>query len=160
MNRIVLAGVLLALLVGCQTPPQRAQQESTLRSLGFVQSDDGWMLTLPEPIQFDVGKDELKAETRQTVAEVAQALRRVGIKRIRVEGHTDNLGTREYNMELARRRAEAVARELQTHGFANDAIVRKAWAFDFPVAPNDTPDGRAQNRRVTIVVLGPDMPAQ
>lgn len=151
-------GLLAALLGGCQTQPApRVQQEAALRPLGFVKSGDGWMLNLAAPIQFDLDKDELKPETRKAVDDVAQTLRRVGIRRVRVEGHTDNFGARDYNLDLSRRRAEAVARELTRQGFSDAAIVRRAWGFDYPVAPNDTSEGRAQNRRVTIMVFAPDL---
>ncbi len=156
-------GVLVALLGGCQTQPShpapRAQQEAALRSLGFVKSGDGWVLSLAAPIQFDVDKDALKPQIRKAVDDVAQTLRRVGIERVRVEGHTDNFGGRDYNLDLSRRRAEVVAHELAQQGLSDATIVRRAWAFDYPVASNDTPEGRAQNRRVTIVVLAPDLSA-
>ena len=79
----------------------------------------------------------------------------VRVKTLRALGfvHTDSYGSRDYNVERSRRRAEAVARELAAHGFAEGAIVRQAWGFEYPAAPNETPDGRALNRRVTIVTL-------
>lgn len=150
---------LAALLIGCQSAPHSPQpapaapkRVETLRALGFVEGDEGWMLSLSVPILFDVNRDELKPDTRKAVGELADALRRAGIERVRVEGHTDSFGNRDYNVALSRRRAEAVARELVAHGFAEEAISRQAWGFEYPAAPNDTADGRALNRRVTIVV--------
>jgi outer membrane protein OmpA-like peptidoglycan-associated protein len=130
----------------------------TLRSLGFAQTDEGWTLNLAMPILFDVGSDEVKPEPKRAIGNMAQQLRKVGIERIRIEGHTDNLGTHGYNVELSRRRAETVAQEFVAHGFFDAAIERKAWGFEHPTAPNDTPEGRALNRRVAIVVVaaGPD----
>jgi len=52
-----------------------------------------------------------------------------------VEGHTDNVGNRTYNIDLSRRRAEAVARVLVANGFPDAGISRRGWAADFPVAP-------------------------
>jgi outer membrane protein OmpA-like peptidoglycan-associated protein len=154
---------MLALLGACQTvppaPPDAAKRVEALRALGFVEGSDGWMLSLSVPILFDVNRDELKPEMRKAVSDLADGLRRAGIDRVRVEGHTDNYGSREYNVDLSRRRAEAVARELMGQGFAEDAIARRAWGYEYPAAPNDTPDGRALNRRVTIVVLPPESPA-
>jgi outer membrane protein OmpA-like peptidoglycan-associated protein len=162
--RAALAAVscgVIVLLSGCQTPPQAppAKRIETLRSLGFIESADGWMLNLSVPILFDVNRDELNPETRKAVADLADSLLRVGIRRIRVEGHTDNLGGRGHNMDLSRRRAEAVARELALRGFPDETIVRQAWGFEYPAAPNDTAEGRALNRRVTIVVLPADVAA-
>ncbi len=107
-----------------------------------------------------VGSDELKTEPKRAIGEMAVQLRQVGIERIRIEGHTDSLGSRVHNVELSRRRAEVVAREFVAYGFLDEAIVRKGWGFEHPVASNSTPEGRALNRRVAIVVVaagpGPD----
>ena len=151
---------LMALLIGCQSAPISPQpapaapkRVETLRALGFVESADGWMLSLSVPILFDLDRDELKPGTRKAVGDLADALRRAGIERVRIEGHTDSYGNRDYNVELSRRRAESVARELVARGFAEGAITRQGWGSEYPAAPNDTADGRALNRRVTIVVL-------
>jgi outer membrane protein OmpA-like peptidoglycan-associated protein len=158
LRALCCAGLLV--LAACQTVPPapapahaHAKRIETLRGLGFVESDDGWMLGLSVPILFDVNRDELRPETRRALGELADSLLRAGIRRVRVEGHTDSHGSRDYNVELSRRRAEAVARDLMTHGFSGSTIVRQAWGFEYPAAPNDTADGRALNRRVTIVVL-------
>jgi outer membrane protein OmpA-like peptidoglycan-associated protein len=158
-------GLLAALLMGCQTTPpqatpQRAQPVEALRALGFVENADGWMLDLSVPILFDVNRDELKPETRKAVGDLADSLLRIGIRRVRVEGHTDSHGSRGYNVDLSRRRAEAVARELAARGFPDGAIVRQAWGYEYPAAPNDKADGRALNRRVTIVVLPGELAAE
>jgi outer membrane protein OmpA-like peptidoglycan-associated protein len=155
--RVLCCGLLAAVLTGCQTAPPSApppaQRIEALRALGFVESTDGWMLDLSVPILFDINRDELKPETRKAVGDLADSLMKIGVSRIRVEGHTDNYGARDYNLDLSRRRAEAVARELGAHGFPDAAIVRQAWGSAYPTAPNDHADGRALNRRVTIVVL-------
>jgi outer membrane protein OmpA-like peptidoglycan-associated protein len=156
----VAGGCLVGLLAGCQTPAPapRAPQVEALRALGFAQTDEGWTLNLAVPILFDVNSDGLKAETKRAIGEMATQLRQVGIERIRIEGHTDNLGSRSHNVGLSRRRAEVVAREFVAYGFPDVAIERKGWGFEHPVASNDTPEGRALNRRVAIVVVaaGPD----
>jgi len=155
-GRAFLTGACLAvLLAGCQAPgtASRAEQVQALRSLGFSQTDDGWTLNLAVPILFDVDSDELKPEPKRAIAQMAKQLREVGIERIRIEGHTDNQGTRSYNVELSRRRAEVVAREFVDNGFPDATIERKGWGFEHPVASNDTPEGRALNRRVAIVVV-------
>ena len=156
---------LLVLLTACQTvppeapPPAGAKRVETLRALGFVESSEGWMLSLSVPILFDSNRDELKPETSKALGDLADSLLRAGIRRVRVEGHTDNHGSRDYNIELSRRRADAVARELAAHGFAPDAILRQAWGSEYPTAPNGTPNGRALNRRVSIVVLPTELAA-
>lgn len=142
------------MLAGCQTPgsTSRAERVETLRSLGFAETDEGWTLSLAVPILFDVDSEELKPAPKRAIADMARELRKVGIEGIRIEGHTDNLGSRSYNVDLSRRRAEVVAREFVECGFPDAAIERKGWGFEHPVASNDTLEGRALNRRVAIVV--------
>lgn len=168
-RRLAFAALIAAVLAaGCQTawqpraPDASAQSrpKAALKSFGFVEGDDGWTLSLAEPILFDVSRDDVKPESAKSLAGVAQGLLQLGIRELRVEGHTDNIGSRTFNVELSRRRAEAVARVLVANGFPDAGITRRGWAAEYPVAPNDTAEGRAQNRRVTIVVLPPDVASQ
>ncbi|MCL4800042.1 MAG: OmpA family protein [Burkholderiales bacterium] len=152
--RLVCAGA-LALLAGCQGVPEdasRAQRHAELRSMGFVETDDGWMLQLAEPILFELDSDELRADVHRTIVRLAAELRRVGVRQIRIEGHTDSTGEREHNFELSLRRAETVAQAFVDGGFPSGGIVRRGLGFDYPAASNATGDGRALNRRVTIMV--------
>jgi outer membrane protein OmpA-like peptidoglycan-associated protein len=142
------------------TAPTRASQIDAVRELGFAETGDGWLLSLPDAILFNVNSDTLTPETQTRIATMAQDLLRAGVKRLRIEGHTDNLGNRTYNTELSRRRADAVAQAFVANGFAPDAIERRGMAFDFPVASNATPDGRGRNRRVTVMVASEDLAAR
>jgi OOP family OmpA-OmpF porin len=67
-----------------------------------------------------------------------------------VEGHTDNIGSRDYNIGLSERRAQSVADWLIANGVDTDRITTVGRGLDFPVAPNDTEEGRQLNRRVVI----------
>ena len=136
-----------------QASPPATKRVETLRALGFVESGDGWELSLSAPILFDSNRDDLKPETQKTVSDLANALQRVGIRRVRVEGHTDNSGSRDYNVELSRRRAEAVAREFAVHGFAEDAITRKGWGFEYPAAPDPVAEWERAMKSARAAVL-------
>jgi len=72
---------------------------------------------------------------------------------IEVQGHTDITGDKDYNYKLGEERAEAVRRYLNQHGVALNRIGTISYGPDAPVAPNETRDGRQQNRRVVLVVL-------
>jgi outer membrane protein OmpA-like peptidoglycan-associated protein len=131
---------------------------TTVRALGFTESaDGGWLINLSEAIVFGVNRDELTPETEQRLAQMAQDLLRAGVRRLRIEGHTDSSGTRAYNLELSQRRADVVAQAFIASGFAPDAIERRGLAFDFPVASNATAEGRARNRRVTVMVASEEL---
>jgi peptidoglycan-associated lipoprotein len=72
---------------------------------------------------------------------------------IEIQGHTDSVGTEEYNYQLGQKRAEAVRRYLSTQGIPLHRMSIISYGLTAPIADNSTPEGRAVNRRVTIVVL-------
>jgi outer membrane protein OmpA-like peptidoglycan-associated protein len=74
-------------------------------------------------------------------------------KKIRVEGHTDSSGDAEANLELSEKRAQAVREALVGLGVAADRVTALGMGEDFPIASNEDEDGRAQNRRVDVILL-------
>ena len=103
-------------------------------------------------IYFDTDKDTLQAASTPTVAEIAKLLAADPRLQLRVVGHTDNQGQPAYNLDLSRRRAAAVVRELNAkHGIAASRLDSFGCGLYAPVAPNDTEEGRARNRRVELV---------
>jgi outer membrane protein OmpA-like peptidoglycan-associated protein len=103
-------------------------------------------------IYFDTNKTELKAESSITLEQIAKLLRDDSTLKLLVVGHTDNVGTLLYNMELSSRRAAAVVAAL-TADYAINAnrLTSVGVAYASPVASNYTEEGRAQNRRVELV---------
>jgi OmpA-OmpF porin, OOP family len=103
-------------------------------------------------IYFDTDKTDIKAESAPTIEEIAKFLKQDAKVQLYVVGHTDNVGQYAYNMGLSERRAASVVKELTTkHGIAG-ARLKPAGAGPLaPVAPNDTDEGRAKNRRVELV---------
>jgi outer membrane protein OmpA-like peptidoglycan-associated protein len=148
--------LLFALLAGCASAPSAPtlgqRQTQALTTMGFKKIDDGWMLILPDRISFEFNKDDLKPEFNKTIADFARRLLVVDIRQLRVEGHTDNVGTHDYNTELSERRANAVANAFVADGFTAKDVVCKGFGPDHPAADNSTPEGRAQNRRVEIII--------
>lgn len=155
-RRGVLAAALLAPLAGCANLPMfgsRAAKQAALSQLGFVQRPDGdFELSLGVLLLFETDVDIISSTGRAELRRVAQGLTRIGVDRVRVEGHTDNIGTERYNYALSLRRAESVAQELVAAGIRPKHIERIGHGFDKPLADNATPEGRAQNRRVAVVV--------
>ncbi len=156
---LVLALGLSLWTAGCQTAPPaaavdaRAERQQALRQAGFTQQGGEWALSLGTKLLFDPDADTLSSEGRSALAAVAESLRRMGIDRVRVEGHTDNTGSPRYNGALSLRRAETAAQELVRGGLAERAVERRGHGAERPVADNTTPEGRAQNRRVVITLL-------
>ena len=117
-------------------------------------------LTLRDAIAFDFGKDTIKPESDRILNQIATLLsQHPEVKRIRVEGHTDNIGSRPYNLDLSQRRAASVVRALVARGVQRGVLFPSGYGFDRPVATNDTALGRAKNRRVEFVVVTEDEPA-
>lgn len=103
-------------------------------------------------INFDFNSDQLTAQGREQVAQVAQALKEMGSAQILVQGHTDNVGTDAYNQSLSDRRAASVVRELVSiHHLSASNLLARGYGESQPVDTNDTDLGRAKNRRVTLV---------
>ncbi|MEF8833540.1 MAG: OmpA family protein [Halofilum sp. (in: g-proteobacteria)] len=102
--------------------------------------------------EFAVNSAELRPATRRALRDVAATLRnRGGVDRIEVIGYTDSQGSAEYNRDLSRRRAEAVADYLARQGVDRDLMTVSGRGEADPVATNATAEGRARNRRVIIL---------
>jgi outer membrane protein OmpA-like peptidoglycan-associated protein len=112
----------------------------------------GVVITLSGSVLFATGKSELLPVAMDKLGEVAKALKDQGFKKIIVEGHTDARGSATQNTELSRARAETVRGYLVSRGIPSDKIEATGLGSSRPIADNNTPDGRANNRRVEIVV--------
>jgi len=115
----------------------------------------GMVITLSGAVLFVTGKSELLPSAQDQLAQVAKALQDQGeINPIVVEGYTDSVGSDANNLKLSQARAEAVRSYLVSKGLPSDKLTANGRGKANPVASNDTPDGRANNRRVEIVVAG------
>jgi OOP family OmpA-OmpF porin len=107
-------------------------------------------------VQFAVGSDNILPKSEQLVDEMARALaEHPELKRVEIQGHTDSTGDDFYNLKLGAERAESVKRALVKRGVPPARVTAKGYGEQSPVAPNDTPAGRAKNRRVEFVVVDP-----
>jgi len=111
-------------------------------------------LSLKDSIQFDSGKDTIKKQSFPVLDQVAKLIsEHTELKKIRVEGHTDNVGPAAYNKDLSQRRADSVVRYLVGKGVARDRLVPVGYGFEQPVTSNATALGRAKNRRVEFRMI-------
>lgn len=107
-----------------------------------------------DSMKFPVDEDALSPEAEARLAELVQRLKAENRNvYLEIQGHTDATGDAEYNERLGAARAEAVRRFLSRDGIALNRMATISYGEEAPVAPNETPEGRAQNRRVAIVVL-------
>ena len=112
-------------------------------------------LSLKDAIHFDTGKDTIKSESFRILDEVAKLLKsHPELKKVRVEGHTDNVGGAAYNKDLSERRATSVVRYLvDKGGIPRERLDPKGYGFERPVASNATAVGRSRNRRVEFTIV-------
>jgi outer membrane protein OmpA-like peptidoglycan-associated protein len=105
-------------------------------------------------VLFDFNQYTLKSSSREKLAKVAGILLAYPGLKIKLEGHTDSVGSDEYNLKLSQQRADAVRSYLVAQGVASETVDAVGLGEADPVATNDTPAGRQQNRRVDMVVSG------
>jgi OmpA-OmpF porin, OOP family len=129
---------------------------------GF-QDEDGCPDELPKEVQaftgtikgitFDNDKDTIRKPSTPTLDNAVEVLKNNPDIRIKISGHTDNKGGRDHNLDLSRRRAEAVKRYLVEHGIDEGRIQTEGFGPDKPVDTNDTKAGRANNRRIEFEII-------
>lgn len=151
-------GAVLGASAGAALGYSLDKQEAELRaSLGggatITNTGDRLIVTMPQDILFPTDSANLNPSIRADLQTVARSLMSYPASTVQVLGHTDNTGTAAYNYDLSQRRAAAVSSVLIGSGVPATRIQTIGRGMDQPVASNLTTEGRAQNRRVDIVIL-------
>lgn len=100
---------------------------------------------------FEVNSDKLAESSHEGLDIVAKLLKENPNIKLKVEGHTDNIGKAEYNQQLSEKRAKSVANYLISKGIDSSRITTEGFGFSKPIASNDTEEGRAKNRRTELI---------
>lgn len=130
----------------------RSQMQQALsRVVETRETARGLILNLPD-ILFDFNKATLRPRAREVLSKIAGILLVAQGFRLSIEGHTDNIGRREYNQELSERRAQSVRDYLVQAGVSANIITTRGLADSQPITDNRTEAGRQKNRRVEIVI--------
>lgn len=133
----------------------RQEMRATLAKLAEVREEArGLIVTLPGSIYFDVNKSDVKPAMRARLTEIAGALAKVPEQRVLIEGHTDSDGSNEYNLKLSQLRADSVRSVLVAGGVDPGRLESQGYGETKPVSSNATASGKAQNRRVELVLEG------
>jgi outer membrane protein OmpA-like peptidoglycan-associated protein len=140
--------------IGAQMAAQERELRQSLAGTGADVNYDGSQLrvVLPESVTFRTASAAVDPGFRPALRAVSDSLRQHPRSTVRVVGHTDNVGSAAYNAQLSQERALAVARELIANGTAASRITVSGRGFQEPIASNATAAGRAENRRVEIVI--------
>jgi outer membrane protein OmpA-like peptidoglycan-associated protein len=119
----------------------------------------GLIVNMPD-VLFNLNSASLKPEARERLAKVAGILIAYPDIHVEVDGYTDNTGTASYNQQLSEQRAQNVREYLVQQGVPSGSVISKGFGQNNPIASNDSPDGRRQNRRVSLLVSGQSIGAQ
>ena len=160
MLRRYFAPLLLAsmVLTGCQAPQGKftPEQVAAMKSYGFSEANGDWSLGLSAKILFGKNEYQLRPESEQQIKSMASRLAATGLTHARMDGHTDNYGEDSYNEGLSLKRANVVADAwAQGASAPRSNFTTQGLGKKYPVADNKTAQGRAENRRVAVVISTP-----
>jgi outer membrane protein OmpA-like peptidoglycan-associated protein len=130
-----------------------------LSELKAQQTERGIVLTIGD-VLFATGKANLSPDANKSVAKLAEFLKKYQKRDVLIEGHTDSVGKDDYNLTLSRNRADSVKDKLVGGGIEAGRITTVGYGKKFPVASNDTMAGKAQNRRVEVIILNEGVKAE
>ena len=144
-----------------------AQDAQTLAQKGVDQASavakdldnvDNYQPVKDEKVLFRFNRSDLTSEDKQKLDELAQSVASMKHYALEVQGYTDKTGTKDYNLELSRRRADSVVRYLtEVHNVPLVKIHMLGYGPDQPAQPNNTREGRKENRRVEVRILAPQL---
>lgn len=135
------------------------QQEMKLRQklensgVSVTRTGDNITLNMPGNVTFAVNSADINQSFYEVLDSVALVLNEYGKTLVEVAGHTDNTGSEEYNQALSQRRASSVATYLRSREVMGDRLIEVGGGENYPIASNDTPEGRQLNRRVEITIV-------
>ncbi|WP_425275605.1 OmpA family protein [Sphingobacterium detergens] len=143
-------------LIGKKMDKQAAEISKTVEGAEVTQSAEGIVVKFDSGILFDFNKSDLKTSAKDNIANLVATLNKEQGTEILVIGHTDNVGTLAANDKVSLDRANSVRAFAVSKGLSSSRIKTEGRNFSEPIASNDTESGRAQNRRVEIVIVAGD----
>lgn len=140
-------------LIGRDLDRQAAELRGSLNSnISVTNNGDFLTVNMPQDLLFDTNSAAVRPDLRSDLQTVASSLLKYPNSRIEVIGHTDSTGSAAFNQDLSQRRASSVASVLRDGGVQGARLAAFGRGEDQPIATNLTPEGRAQNRRVEIII--------
>jgi len=131
---------------------QLAAAEAALAKLEAKEEERGLVITLSGSVLFASNESTLLPAAQNKLNEVTEALLASKERRITIEGHTDSQGSSSHNMNLAQKRADAVRSYIISRGYPSNLIYAQGIGEGRPIADNNSAEGRANNRRVEIII--------
>jgi outer membrane protein OmpA-like peptidoglycan-associated protein len=138
--------------IGRSMDRQAAEIKQTVPGATVIRQGEGILVKFDSGILFDTDKSNLKPDAQTNLQNLAASLQKNPETNVLVVGHTDNTGTANYNVDLSRRRANAVKSFIAAANVDPNRLTTQGKGAAEPIADNSTVEGRAQNRRVEIVI--------
>ncbi|MEN8424967.1 OmpA family protein [Acinetobacter junii] len=152
--KISFIALLCLTLAGCLSfGPLKYRQVKMLKKEGFVLTEEGWSLGLPERLLFDFNESDIKPENGKEIVRLAKQLNKYDLQKLKIVGHTDDIGNPEYNQKLSEERAQSVAGIFLKEGFKQTNLNVIGRGSNQPFVPNTSDENRASNRRVAIIII-------
>jgi outer membrane protein OmpA-like peptidoglycan-associated protein len=142
--------------IGDYMDDQAAEMERDLEGARIERVGEGIKITFDSGILFDIDKSNLQPAAKGNLTNLAGILNKYQDTEVLIEGHTDNTGSNDHNMDLSIRRSQSVANYLETQQVSPVRFRTMGYGEDQPIADNETVDGRSQNRRVEIAIFAND----
>lgn len=130
----------------------RLRQDLAHKQVNIEHRGGDIALTFPGTATFDTGSADIRPTMKAVLETLAGILTEYRASLVVVAGHTDSAGPPGYNQKLSEQRALSVGRHLLSSGVAADRLVVRGFGPDRPVASNETPEGRASNRRIELII--------
>lgn len=142
-------------LIGRQMDKQEAELRRSMSGSGvdITREGDTIRLQAPENITFDTNRADIKPQFKPVLNQLAQSIRQYPGTVVQVEGHTDSTGSAAYNQTLSENRAASVRSHLIQQGVEANRVLAVGYGMSRPIADNRSAAGRAQNRRVEILIV-------
>jgi OmpA-OmpF porin, OOP family len=137
--------------IGVQAALEKARREFSPNEAEAYQQGNNLVIRL-KSVKFASGRSELPQNSLSVLAKVSDVAKELGAAKIRVEGHTDSIGGQKQNQTLSEKRANAVATYFKTSGVDGADVTAEGFGLSKPLASNKSAAGRAENRRVDVVI--------
>jgi outer membrane protein OmpA-like peptidoglycan-associated protein len=148
-------------IIGHQMDQKAKEIQAKVPGAVVTREGEGLVVTFESGLLFDFDSDKLRDASKQNLDNLASSLSEFGDSKLLLVGHTDDIGTDTYNLDLSRRRADAVASYLISRGVPSSRVATSGRGESEPIVPNDNDADRQKNRRVEVAITaGDQMKAQ